>query len=487
VVFCKFKVLQKHLILLFLLIPVITFGQLSMPRIFADNMILQRDKRLPVWGNALPGKIVTVKLQNRLYQVTAGANGKWKVLINPLHVGASFEMDVSAPGEKSIRLTNIKAGDVWICAGQSNMNFILSAAQNGNDEIQHLNNENIREFRADMPAGVLNPENKDNSRWISAIGQNAETFSAVAYYFAKRIQVKENVPVGIVLMACGNTRAESWADSTIIEGLPALEPLLSYWRKNKNSKDVNINHIPGKFYNNVVQPVIPFAAKGVLWYQGESNTLPDNSGRQIPERAAEYKTLLRLLITSWRGQWGNSHWPFCIVQLPNYTDPSGDIRWAEIRQAQLEISQELPDVGLVTTIDVGDSHNIHPVNKAPVGDRAAFRILASVYHHQLDTISGPVAKKLKIRHQKAMLYFKYAESGLHGKNGVDLKGFEIADRSAPEKFVTAFARISGNQVIVWSSDVLRPVAVRYAWADDPPVSLFNTAGLPASPFLIKIK
>lgn len=470
-----------------MLIPVLTLGQLSVPRIFADNMILQRGTRLPVWGSAMPGKIVILKVQGKVYTATADATGKWKILIDPLCTGPAFEMDISARDEKSIRMDNIKAGDVWICSGQSNMNFILAAEQNGRKEIQQLNRADIREFRAAMPADVLNPENKDNSRWIPAIGQNAETFSAVAYYFAKQIYAKENVPVGIILMACGNTRAESWIDSTFLEGQPALQPMLSYWRKNKNSKEANINHIPGKFYNDVVRPIIPFAAKGVLWYQGESNTLPDNSGRQISERAAEYNTLLRLLITSWRKQWNSPNWPFCIVQLPNYTDASGDIRWADLRQAQLDVSKQLPGIGLVTTIDAGDHHNIHPVNKAVVGERIAFWASARIYHHRSDTVGGPVIEKIRISNHQAVLSFAYAGNNLEGKEGQLLEGFEIADRSAPDKFVPALARISGRQVMVWNADVLQPVAVRYAWADDPPVSLFNTAGLPASPFLIRTK
>ncbi|WP_295715082.1 sialate O-acetylesterase [Mucilaginibacter sp.] len=477
--------MRKRIVIAFLIIPLLSFGQLSLPAIFADNMILQRNQPVAMWGNAEPGKIITIKVLRQVHNATADKNGRWKVVLKPFKVGAAFELLVSAANEKTIRLVNIKVGDVWICAGQSNMNFMLAAEQDGPGEIANINNDDIREYRTAMPAGVLNPENVDNSKWESARGQDAAKFSALAYYFAKQLQTEENIPIGIVVMACGNTRAESWTNTAALEQQPLLKPLLAYWDKKKNDRDANPNHIPGKFYADVVAPIIPFSAKGVIWYQGESNTLPDGSERSIADRAAEYKTLLQTLINSWRTAWNKPVLPFCIVQLPNYSDASGNIHWADIRQAQLQTSKELNNVGMITTIDVGDTHNIHPVNKKTVGHRVALWASVNIYHNQKHVASGPLIKKIAIRGDNAILDFDCIGRGLTIKNHDTLVGFEMADTAAPNSFITASAVIIHNKILLKVKGISRPAAVRYAWADDPIASLYNTSGLPASPFIIK--
>ena len=345
----------------------LSFGQLSLPKIFSDNMILQRDQPVLVWGTAAAGENVTIKLLDQIQNAIADKSGKWKATLKARKAGGPYQLLVSGGKGEKIKVQNIKVGDVWICAGQSNMNFMLAADKNGAAEIATLDNDNIREFRTDMPDRVFNPENKDPSQWIPAKGDKAGTFSAVAYYFAKQLQAKENIPVGIIVMACGNTRAEAWTDMGFLKSYPALKPLLSYWETKKENATFNINHIPGKFYTDVVAPVVLFALKGVLWYQGESNTLPDASGRTIAERAAEYKPILQALIANWRSDWKNKDLPFGIVQLPNYKDSSADLHWAHIRQAQLETAKEVPHVGLAVTIDLGNAQNIHPTNKKPVG------------------------------------------------------------------------------------------------------------------------
>ncbi len=226
--------------------------------------------------------------------------------------------------------------------------------------------------------------------------------------------------------------------------------------------------------------------KGVIWYQGESNTLPDNSGRPISKRASEYKFLLTDLIHTWRSNWNNENLPFYIVQLPNYKDSSGDIQWAVIRKAQLDVTKNTKYTGLVVTIDVGNSTKLHPSNKATVGSRLALWALAKDYGKQGLIFSGPIIKSMKLSGDKAVLGFDYEASRLVSKSGYHLRGFTIADVSAPNKFVNAEAYINKNKVIVSNPAIKKPAVVRYAWADNPEVSLFNTAHLPASPFCIKL-
>ena len=288
----------------------------------------------------------------------------------------------------------------------------------------------------------------------------------------------------LIVMSCGNTRAESWTDTSALKAYPSLQPLLDHWQKRKASNDIVINHEPGIFYEAVVKPLMPFSIKGVVWYQGESNTLPDNTQRNINERTGEYNYLLKALINDWRNKFQQPQLPFYIIQLPNYKDSAVDLHWANIRQSQLEITKEIPHVGLVVTIDVGDSINIHPNNKQTAGERAASQALVNEYHHHKMIACGPLAKNIQFAGNKAMVFFDTPGSGLAGVNGNDLEGFEIADSGDSTVFIGADAIIENDKVVVSNPAVLHPVAVRYAWADNPPVSLFNKEGIPASPFTI---
>ncbi len=459
-------------------------AQLVLPAIFTDNMIVQREKPLHVWGKSLPGKMVSINFNNQTTSALADTTGNWETAFKPMKAGGPYALSVSTDKEGSKILKNILIGDVWICAGQSNMNFILDAEKNGKRELNDLHNDSIREYRCEMPAGVENPENIDHSKWIPAMGEKARRFSAVAYYFAKKIQSEEHIPVGIIVMACGNTRAESWIDTSVLKLYPSLQPLLDHWKKRRLINDIEINHEPGVFYNSVVKPLLPLVIKGVIWYQGESNTLPDNSGRNINERAAEYKTLLTALINNWRNSFRQEQLPFYIIQLPNYKEPLQDLQWAIIRQAQLDVTRQMPHSALVVTIDVGDSTNIHPNNKQAVGERAAKLTLINEYHHHNVIASGPLAKNIKIYGDKIIISFDYTGSGLISTTGKGLTNFEVSDSNKPGLFFKANASIQKNKIVVNSADVSHPVAVRYAWADNPDVSLFNKEGLPASPFII---
>jgi sialate O-acetylesterase len=466
--------LKLSLIVCSILLAAIHAGaQIRLPKIICNNMVLERNQAVPIWGWAGAGKTVSVKFGGQQKNTVANSKGSWKVILSPLTTSAGAQSMVITSDTSSVTLSNILVGEVWICAGQSNMNFTLGSDKNGSSEIANLNNDRIREYRTDMPAGALNPENKENSQWISAIGKRAENFSAVAYYLAKKIQAVENVPIGLIVMSCGNTRVETWTDTLALKKNPDLQAFQSYWETEKDKKRTIVNFIPGKFYNDVVVPVIPFAAKGVIWYQGESNALPDKSGRTIAERTAEYKPMLKTLIANWRDVWNRPNMPFYLIQLPNYVDHSGDIQWAKIRQAQLETMMEVPKVSMSVNVDLGSAETIHPTNKQPVGERVARWVLANEYHYKTDIVSGPIIKNISIKADKAVLNFNYTGKGLVGKDSTALKGFEIADASNPDSYVPASAVVKGKQVIVWGTNINNPVAVRYAWADNPQISLYN--------------
>lgn len=462
-----------------------TKAALKLPAIFADNMILQRAMPLRVWGVATAGVSVSANLNNQTTSAITDKNGNWQATFKSMIAGGPYTLKVSSAKGEAIILKNILIGDIWICAGQSNMNFMLAAEKNGAAALKNIDNNNIREYRCAMPVGVENSENNNHSKWVDAVGAKAASFSAVAFYFAKKIQASEHIPIGLIVMSCGNTRAESWVDTSALQAINSLLPLLDHWQKRKANHDIVINHEPGIFYEAVVKAAVPFAVKGVLWYQGESNTLPDNSGRNINERTGEYKTLLKVLINSWRKKFKQQQLPFYIIQLPNYKEASQDLHWANIRQSQLKITKEIPHVGLVVTIDVGDSTTIHPNNKQAVGERAANQALVNEYHHKNIIACGPSVRKIEIDGNKVLVFFDKSGSGLSGKNGNDLDGFEIADSTAPQIFFKANAILQNGNVVVISDAVRHPVAVRYAWADNPSVSLFNKAGIPTSPFLIK--
>jgi sialate O-acetylesterase len=469
-----------------LIVSVRAYAKIIVPVVFCNNMVLQRQKPIAVWGKADACADISITLNNKTTKCISNAAGNWQTNLPKMSAGGPYTMTITNGGNEKITISNILIGEVWLCAGQSNMNFILAGDRNASTELQTVN-KNIREFRCAMPQGAINPENSEHSKWITAVGyENKKQFSAVAYYFAKKLQEELNVPVGVIVMSCGATRAETWTNPGLLKADTAIKPLLSYWAKNTADSNTAINNVPGKFYNDVVKQAAPFTVRGLVWYQGESNTLPDYSGRTITERANEYKPLLRDVISSYRQAWQNKNLPVYIVQLPNYKAPSGDIQWAKIRQAQLQVVNEVPNTGLVVTIDVGDSTNVHPTNKQPVGERLALWALVKQYGANDIIVSGPLALAMKVKAGKAIITFKYAGNGLMVKNTVALTGFEIADANSPNTFVAASAVVDNDCVMVYSAHIKRPVAVRYAWSDNPAATLFNNSGLPASPFFITL-
>jgi sialate O-acetylesterase len=479
--------------------------------LFSDNMVLQRDIKVPIWGTADEGERVTVRFQGQEVSTTT-ANGKWMVRLDPLKAGGPFVLTIR--GQNRIEFKNVLVGEVWLCSGQSNMEWSL--AESGIYGAAPTN-PMLRMYRvprnvAKRPVSDLQRETRKGiwldctGRWLEGADgrRNGETnkgvwlecgpetappFSAVAYFFGRDLQKALNVPVGLIASSWSGTIGEAWTNLATLEANAELRGIVTAHRaavrsyaQNKEQMlalrlldpDKNQNG-PSNLYNGMIAPLIPYALRGVIWYQGESNA----------GRARHYQTLLPALIANWRQDWQQGELPFLIVQIAPFSkipDPNlvmqESASWAEVREAQLLTSLRVPNTALVVTTDVGDEFNKHPKQKEPVGGRLARAARAVAYGEKL-VYSGPVYKSMRVKGNEAILTFEHVGSGLAAKGGA-LTGFWIA--GPDKKFVPAVAEIRGDTVAVSSRLVTWPVAVRYGWADYPVVNLWNKDGLPASPF-----
>lgn len=472
--------------------------------LFSDHMVLQQNIAVPVWGTADDGEKITVTF-NKQQLITTAVNGKWMVKLSAMKAGGPFTMTIT--GSNTITINDIMVGEVWLCGGQSNMerHLGLQGGQkpivNWEAEVAAANFPLIREFYVPKVGGTGEPLYNVSAKWSVCTPQNVPNFSAVGYFFARDIFNNLKVPVGIIHSSWGGTPAERWTGKATIESNPGLKELVDAYNRNiknypsdlekyKNNEQALLQKwaadtaaarqagksLPrkpapppdpiktgiGSLYNSMIAPLIPYAMKGVCWYQGEANN----------GRGKQYQTLLPAMIESWREAWGQGAFPFLIVQIAPFRNIKPDIR-----EAQLLITQTTKNTALIVTTDVGDSSDIHPANKQPVGARLALAARALAYKQKLE-YSGPIYTDMKKDGDRIVLHFTH-HKGLHSNNG-SLKGFVIA--GADGQFVPATAVIKGNKVIVSSDAVKEPVAVRYGWSNVPDVNLYNEAGLPASPF-----
>jgi sialate O-acetylesterase len=483
--------------------------------LISDGMVLQQGVKAPVWGTGAPFSTATVHFQGKEFKAQGGGNktGRWLVYLDHLKAGGPFEMTITGytgnggkEGQKAntIHLKNVYVGEVWVCSGQSNMEWPLWATTTAKQALATAKNANIRLFT--VPKLVLaKPRHRLYGRWEECNANTARNFSAVAYYFGRELQKVRKVPVGLIHTSWGGTVAEAWTSKSALQAYPDLKYLThnaevgfanytkaaakyltdleQYVKKARKFlaktgrlppapfqpyRDPNT---PTALYNGMIAPLLPYAIKGVIWYQGESNA----------GRAYEYRTLLPALIKNWRDDWKLGNFPFLIVQLaPFGSDPKqpGNSPWAELREAQLLTALHVPKAGLAVITDVGDCQDIHPRNKEPVGYRLALAARALGYGEKV-VYSGPVYKAMKVEGKQVFLTFNHIGGGLKA-GGTKLEGFTVCGKD--HKFVRARAEIKGNMVIVSSSEVSDPVAVRYGWADCPTCNLQNKEGLPASPF-----
>lgn len=448
-------------------------AEVILPRILGHNMVLQRDKPVCIWGTASAGEKVSVQFSGQQKQTTANSEGKWRVYLDPMKWSATGREMIIAGGN-TIKLENVLVGEVWLASGQSNMEFTMRksskmprpnvAGQNPVDELQYAKNPLIRIFLVNRKELVK--ADSLHRGWSEARDSALRVFSAPAYFFARELYSKLGIPVGVISSAVPGSAIEPWIPKEAFDQS-------AYFKGKKVSND------PGKFYTPMISPLAPFAIKGFLWYQGETNCF-------LNERL-EYTHKMNLLINRWRSDWSGKDLPFYFVQIaPFKYSESKDKPWLtkeslpEFREAQaaaLKISHT--DMIVITDL-VDNLSDIHPSYKWEVGRRLALTALAGSYGRKDLVSSGPVFEKMDVKGNKAKLTFRSTGSGLVSKDGKPLTCFLIAGKD--KKFVSAVATISNNTVVVSSSSVTKPVAVRFAWEETAQPNLFNKESLPARPF-----
>lgn len=435
--------------------------------LFTDHMVLQKGVAVPVWGTADEGEIVTVSFNGQTVSTTV-LDGKWMIQLAPMpYVTTPSTMIIT--GKDTVTINDVVVGEVWLCSGQSNMEKQLGPRKgqqlvtNWENERDSANYPLIREYY--VPEKFSTEKIADvNSKWTVCSPQTVSDYSAVGYFFVKNLYNKLKVPVGMIFSAYGGTHAEDWTSKEALEANPALTDLVRNYDTIMAKEWRPKGALRNGLYNGMLFPLLPYAIKGAAWYQGEANN----------NRPKQYQIILPNMIQSWRNEFDCGDFPFLIVQIAPFKNLS-----PEIREAQLIISQKVKNTALIVTTDCGDSADIHPANKKPVGERLALAAEALAYNEKIE-FSGPIYQSCKIKGNKATLNFTHIGSGLATKNNNPLKGFTIAGKD--KKFVPAVAEIKGRGIIVYSKDVKKPVAVRYGWSNVPDVNLFNVEGLPASPF-----
>jgi sialate O-acetylesterase len=447
---------------------------------FSDNMVLQRDATVPIWGWADEGEQVTVEFQGKTATAKA-KDGKWMVKLSGLKAGGPNTLVVK--GHNKVELANVVVGEVWVCSGQSNMEFAMSRAEGGKEDIANSANPNIRLFQVPHLKSAK-PLTDLKGQWKVCSPASTTNFTAVGYYFGRDLQKALNVPVGLIQSGWGGSPAEVWTSERTLQSKPeyqkeVIERYANMARPVRGTNAPKNTWKPSELYNGMISPLEPFAIKGVIWYQGEANA----------SRAKLYRNLFPDLIKGWRDDWKQGDFPFVAVQLAPYDlkrqrtmdeilSKPEESTWAELREAQWQTTKVLPKVGMAVITDVGEKDDIHPKKKRPVGARLALAARAIAYGEKIE-YSGPTFKKMNVKHGKAVISFDHADSGLEARGG-PLTGFSICGEDG--KYAWAQAQIDGDKVIVSSSAVSNPVAVRYGWADFPVVNLWNRAGLPACPF-----
>lgn len=452
-----------------------TWAEAVLPKILGNNMVLQRDKPVVIWGTASVGETVSVKFAGQIKTTSADTGGDWTITLNPMAALATpQEMVIS--GTNTIKLENILIGEVWLCSGQSNMSYEMrknskvrrpdtTTANTPIDELDRAHNPQIRLFLVTQKN--LRKPDSTHSGWDIAEGTALRDFSAAGYFFAKNLNHDLKVPVGIICSAISGSRIEPWMPREAFDAVP-------YFKDNS----VKIDGDPGKLYINMIQPLVPYALRGFLWYQGES-------GAYLAETIG-YTYKMEALINWWRKQWSDKTLPFYYVQIAPfyYSRAKSNIQYTiytepELREAQT-IALKIPHTGMIVTTDLNDSlTNIHPAFKWVVGRRLELQALANTYGKNV-VFSGPMYDKMHVVGNKIILSFKYTDGGLVSHDGKPLDYFTIA--GADGKFVNADAVIKGDKVIVSSPEVTSPTAVRFGWTEVAEPNFYNKSGLPAVPF-----
>lgn len=444
-----------------------TFAEVKLPAIFCENMVLQQQTQAAIWGKADKNATVSVftSWNGKSYSTKATADGSWKLKVTTPKAGGPYEITVS--DGKSIKLKNVLIGEVWVCSGQSNMEMPMKGFKNqpimgGSDAIALSTNPNIRLFTVKR-ATNLEPQENFTGDWKTCIPENVYEFSATAYYFGLMLNKALNVPVGLINTSWGGTRIEPWISELGCKNFD--------WVKLPEKKPVeNLSQqTPTVLFNAMINPMVGYGIRGAIWYQGESN-------RNEPK---EYQKLLPSLVTNWRSLWGIGDFPFYYVQIAPFDYGPTGLNSAYLREAQLKASTAIPNIGMASIMDIGEKDCIHPAAKETGSKRLALLALAQTYGMIGINCQSPVLKEMKVTEGVVKLTFDNAPMGLTSF-GKELSCFEVAGEN--KRFFPAKAFISGDGVTLFSAQVAKPVAVRYAFKDFIVGDLFSTDGLPVSSF-----
>lgn len=484
-------------------------AQVTLPKVLSSHMVVQRDLPVHVWGMAAPDQGITVTFRGESRSTHADRLGQWSDYLSPGAAGGPFDLIVrgaaaltlqgpaaAGPPAQLIVLTDVLVGDVWLASGQSNMEFPMSRSATAAQDLPNAGNPRIRLLMVNKRASDYAETDLDTTGWAVSSPDSAKEFSAVAWYFAREISQREHVPIGLIDSTWGGTVAESWVRLTALGADASLAPLFVsrgkmtdhelVGRLEEKDQERQIAEAkatskpipqfpwhpplntwaPGLLWNGMIAPLTPFPIRGVLWYQGESNS--------ALERAPLYNHIFRALIEDWRRQWAIGDFPFLYVQISNYkSTPAED--WAVLREQQRR-TLEMRNTAMAVTIDIGNPDDVHPTDKVDVGLRLSRAARALTYGESVE-YNGPSFRQATPEGSAIRAWFDHAK-GLNAKG--EVTGFEVA--GADGNFVPATAKIEGETIVASSPGVPQPVYVRYGWANSPQCNLFNSEGLPASPF-----
>ena len=469
------------------------FAEVKLPNIFSNSMVLQQKQENKIWGKDNPGQAITIKVADKTISATTDANGNWEAKLPPMEVGGPLTITVEGSSTKT--LEDVLVGEVWICSGQSNMQW--SVAQSNDPDLERLagNYPKIRMINFPQVGSQEPIWSHDDRKWMVCRPQDVDKFSAVGYFFARQIHQTTGVPIGMINNAWGGSACESWVNLNVLKSDGRFNKMVENWAGNaerfkalseKSGRDAKEeeqlkgltgqmrgNQRPANIYNGVLKSHLGYGIRGAIWYQGESNA----------GRAYQYRNLFPLMIQNWRNEWGQGDFPFYWVQLADFkAEPKepGESDWAELREAQTMTMDKLPRTGQAVIIDIGEGKDIHPKNKVDVGRRLARWALANEYGIAVEHQS-PRYASMQADGDAIVLSFNHLPSGWRPFDVNEPIGFTIAGED--KKFHPAVAKVvDGGKIRVSSPAVAQPVAVRYAWADNPVCNMYSASGLPLTPF-----
>jgi sialate O-acetylesterase len=475
-------------------------ADVKLPNIFSSHLVLQQQQKNKVWGLADAGEAVTVTIGDQTHQATAEANGAWSVWLNPLQPDEPLVLAVK--GKNTITLDDVLVGEVWICSGQSNMQWNVGWATD--PDLEKLTAKHPKLRMINFPhVGSQEPKwTHDDCKWMVCTPETVTGFSAVGYFFGRQLQETLDVPVGLINNAWSGSACEAWINRSVlnaderfrgVERFPGMmdryegqeAQFAALTAKGSDLTDaekkqldnlrglMSGNFRPANIYNGVLKSHLGYGIRGAIWYQGEANV----------SRAYQYRDLFPLMIKNWRDEWAQGDFPFYWVQLADFQGEKpepGESDWAELREAQTMTMAKLPNTGEAVIIDIGEGKDIHPKNKVDVGRRLARWALAKDYGVRI-SYHSPQYKSMEKQGNKIVLTFDYVDGGWRPFDVPTPRGFAIAGED--KNFVLATAAIlPGGKVEVFSDKVADPVSVRYGWASNPVVNMYNGAGLPLTPF-----